>query len=53
MITTVTKGDKQILIGKSNGICHANFMQNNKLVHTITLVSYVTTLKYTKLFLEE
>lgn len=52
MITTITKHNKTVEIGKSNkGAYAANFLTNGLIEHTVTLVSYYTILKYAKLFL--
>ena len=51
MLTTITKLNKQVIIGKQNdGICHASFFAGRKLIHTITLQSYKTVLEYANLF---
>ena len=51
MITTISKHNKQVIIGKQNdGICHASFIAGRKLVHTITFQSYKSVLKHTNLF---
>lgn len=53
MITTITQNTKTVEIGKSDkGAYAANFMINGVIAHTLTLVSYKTILKYTKLFLK-
>lgn len=52
MITTITKNNKTVSIGKSDkGAYAANFLTNGHVEHTVTLVGYVELLRYARVFL--